>query len=179
MELADIVRQIRAEAQAEVDSLRRTHEAEARRLDAELEVEKARISDDMLKEAEAELAQQEREELGRARVERKNKLANRRKEIVDRLIREAVERYMKSGKYEAFLRQAVKNNYKKGMRVYARKGDAAAAKVLRAARIKFYHRDVDGGLIFKKGGVAVNKTVSVLVEKKKAELERVASSVLF
>lgn len=179
MELADIVRQIRAEAQTEVDFLKKAYDIEARKLDSDLDFEKARVKQRILSQAYDEIERLEREELGRASVDRKNELVNRKKELVDAVLKEAIERYMKSSKYEEFLKSSIRENQGKGIVVCVSRDDAAAAKVLNAAKIKPSFEDTGGGLIFRNGDVAVNKTIGVLMERKRAELERAASSALF
>jgi len=172
MQAEDILKEIEKEAEDKKYHINQKCTEDLNRIKLELEIKKSEEKNRVTEEAEEDIRHTETQMMGRARLSRKLKLMEKRKELIDSLIDNGVKKFLTSKDYEKFLESSFKNTYKKGISVSIKKGDKKAEAFLKKKKIKPSHAKITGGFIFTDKKIHINKSFNLHLENKRDEIER-------
>lgn len=179
MQAEDILKEIEREAEDKKYHINQKCTEDLNRIKLELEIKKSEEKNRITEEAEEDIRHTGTQMMGRARLSRKLKLMEKRKELIDKLIDTGVKKFLASKDYEKFLESSFKNTYTKGMSVSIRKDDKKAEVFLKGKKIKPTHTKITGGFIFTDKKIHINKSFDLLLKDRKDKIERDISKELY
>lgn len=186
MALADILQKIQKETEEKLKKLEEGHKAKLKKLEDEYEKKKKVAAEDMEKKVAANVEKIHNKAKILAKMEAKNKLLKEKRELIDKLFDEALEKLSKSSEYEKFITSLMSRSSLEGdVYVVPAKGkEDETKKAIKESKKDYKLVDkpapIKGGFILKTDKIEVdNSFESILKKELKYELELEIAKILF
>lgn len=178
MHAEELLSEIKREADDKIYQIHHKNTERLNKIKLDLATSMAKEEQKIKEESEKDIINTEKQMLGRARLTQKLKIMEHRKELIDELIDDGVNKFIASKSYDLFLEDTFKKNYRKDMSVSISKGDKKAETLLAQKKIRPTYKDILGGFIFRDKKVHINKSFDLHLEKEREDLERDIAEIL-